>query len=250
MATVTSQLTVHARGTSGLAVAALDAAVFTRGIGDTVAHHGSWLSWFSPIAWTQQLRVYIDVRVWPLGLSVLAIAVLLMLGAVLASRRDLGEALVHERTGRADATAALRSPFALAVQQQRTALLWWLIGCITMFGLSGLFIARGAEDVLAVIANQNALTHLIFGDDPIAAFWAIMMLHNVLAVAVYAITGELRIKPEDEGRRGLGLSGSVTSTEVLLSKLGVVALGAFILLFVSGAMALWLGAVASGGTST
>lgn len=246
--TVTCQLTAHGRGASGLAFAVLGATVLTRGIGDTQELHGGWLSWLSPIAWTQQMRGYVDLRLWPLGLSVMAIIVALALGAFLASRRDLGGGLLRERTGRADAMPALASPFALALRQQRSTLLWWLVGCVAMFGLSGLFLGKGAVDALRSIADQNSLTSTIFGDDPLSAFLAIMMLHNALAVAVFAIAVVLRVKPEeDEGRFGLGLSRSVSRTSLLLSHLTVVALGASVLLFVGGALALWTGGLLSGG---
>jgi ABC-2 type transport system permease protein len=246
--TVTCQLTVHARGASGLAFAGLAAAVLTRGIGDIQELHGSWLSWLSPIAWTQQIRGYVDLRLWPLGLSVIAIIATLTLGALLATRRDLGGALLRERTGRADATPTLANPFTLALRQQRSALLWWLVGCVAMFGLSGLFLGKGARDLLQSIAHQNSLTHTIFGDDPLSAFLAILMMHNALAVAVFAIATALRVKPEeDEGRLGLGLSRSASRTSVLLSHFAVVALGALVLLVVGGALALWTGAHLSGG---
>lgn len=249
VATATCQLTVHARGASGLAFAALGAAVLTRGIGDIMAHHGSWLSWLSPVAWTQQTRAYVDIRLWPLGLSVIAVVVSLGLGAPLASRRDLGGGLVRERARRADASPALAGPLALAFRQQRTALLSWLVGCVAMFGLSGLFLGRDAEDLLESIAEQNALTSTLFGDDALNAFVALLMLHNALAVAVFAISTALRVKSEeDDGRLGLELSYPASRSRLLLTHLAAVVLGAFVLVFIGGALALWIGASSSGGT--
>lgn len=246
--TVTCQLTVHGRGASGLSFAALGTAVLIRGIGDIQERHGGGLSWLSPIAWTQQMRAYVDLRIWPLGLAVIAILLALALGAFLATRRDLGGGLLRARPGRADAAPALANPFALALRQQRTTLLWWFIGCLAIFGPSGLFLGQGAVDALESIAEQNALTATIFGDDALAAFLAIMMLHNALAVAVFAIDALLRIKrEEDEGRLGMSLSRSVSRTGILLSHVAVVALGSFVLLFVGGAVALWTGARLSGG---
>lgn len=247
VATVTSQLTVHARGASGLAFAALGAAVAVRGAGDVLQQQGSLLSWLSPIAWAQQVRAYVDVRIWPLGVAVLAIAVALALGALLAGRRDLGGGLLHARPGRADAAATLTGPFALALRQQRTTLLWWLIGSVAFFAPSGLVLGRGTVDALESIAEQNPLGAAILGDDAPTAFLAIMMLHNALAVAVFAIGSVLRTGPEeDDGRLGASLSRSVSRTEVLLSHVAVAALGSLVLLVVGGALALWAGARASG----
>ncbi|NLU79270.1 hypothetical protein HCA58_12955 [Micromonospora sp. HNM0581] len=249
--TVTSQLTVHSRGASGLAFAALAAAVLVRGIGDIQQRHGGWLSWLSPIAWAQQTRPYADVRLWPLGLSVLAILVALVVGAVLASRRDLGGALLPGRPGRADAVPSLASPIALVVRQQRGALLWWLVGCVAMFGPAGLFLGADSGEALRRIADQNELTGTIFGDDPILAFLAIMMLHNALAVAVFTTASVLRVQTEeDEGRLGLGLSRPVSRTTSLLSHLAVAGVGALVLLVAGGALPLWIGASISGGDAS
>lgn len=246
--TVTCQLTVHGRGASGLAFAVLGAAVLIRGVGDIQEQHGSWLSWLSPLAWAQQTRVYVDLRLWPLGLSVVAIIAALALGAFLANRRDLGGGLLAERAGRADAAPSLASPFALTFRQQRSGLLWWLVGCVVIFGLSGLFLGKSTVDAIRSLSEQNSLAAEIFGDDPLAGFLAIMMLHNGLAVAVFAVAMVLRVKPEeDEGRFGLGLSRSASRSNLLLSHLAVVALGTIALLFVGGALALWAGGLLAGG---
>lgn len=202
----------------------------------------------SPVAWTQPLRTYVDWRVWPLAPSAITVIAVLALAAVLAIRRDLGGAFVHERPGRADAAAQLTGPLALAFRQQRAALVWWLVGCVTMFGLSGLFIGRDAVDNLTAIADQNEITALIFGDDPLSAFLTIMMLHNALVVAVYAISALLRIRAEeDEGRLGLALSRPVARTGVLVCHLIGVALAAAVLVVAGGALPLWAGATISGG---
>lgn len=248
VATVTCQLTVHGRTASGLGFALLVAAAMTRGFGDIQEHHGSWLSWLSPIAWTQQTRAYVDLRLWPLGLSLVAIVVALALGAVLAGRRDLGSALLRERTHRADAAPALASPFRLALRQQRNTLLWWLLGCVAIFGLSGMFLGTDVVESIESIAEQNSLTSTIFGDDPLAAFLALLMLHNALAVAVFAISVFLRVKSEeDEGRVALELSYTASRTGLLLSHTAVVVLGVLALIFVGGALALKTGALLSGG---
>ncbi|WP_239164745.1 ABC transporter permease [Actinoplanes palleronii] len=246
--TVTCQLTVHGRAASGLAFAALGASILIRGVGDIQEQHGSWLSWVSPVAWTQQMRPYVDLRLWPLGLSVVAVLVMLSLGAFLSTRRDLGGSLLHTRAGRAHATPALASPLALAFRQQRSALLWWFVGCVMMFAPLGVFLGGDAENILNSIADQNSLTAKIFGDDPLAAFFALMLLHCALAVAVFSIASVLRVKPEeDEGRLGLGLSRSASRSTVLLAQLAVAGFGAVLLLFGGGALALWGGARASGG---
>ena len=72
---VTAQLTEHAGTASGTALGILALAFMVRGIGDVIERDGSWLSWFSPLAWAQQTRAFVDLRWWPLLVSLAAVAV-------------------------------------------------------------------------------------------------------------------------------------------------------------------------------
>lgn len=248
VATVTAQLTVYGRGASGMAVGVVVAAVAVRGIGDIQEDRGSWLSWLSPIGWTQQLRSYVDLRLWPLGLGVLALVAAVAVGASLAARRDLGGSLVPDRPGPAAAAPSLAGPFSLVLRQQRAALGWWLIGCMVLFGLSGAFLGDDGAETADSIATQNSLTAEIFGDDPLGMFLRIFLLHCALAVAGFAIAALLRMRSEeDDGRLGLELSRPVSRTRWLLSHVAVVTLEVLVLLVVGGALALWTGSLSSDG---
>lgn len=245
-ATLTCQLTVHGRGASGIALSTLGVAVLVRGIGDILEPHGSWMTWLSPIAWTQQMRPYVDLRLWPLTLSFVVAAALMVLGAALTARRDLGAALVADRPG--PSGAALSSPLALTARLQRTALCWWLVGCVIMFGATGLVAGADFRDALEAIAAQNDLTAMIFGADPMAAFMSLMMVHNALAACVYAIGAMLRSRSEeDHGRLALTLSRPASRGSVLGARLLVVGLGIVVLVIGGGALPLWLGSQIAGG---
>src|SRR6202011_1589261 len=88
LAAVTAQLWRQARTASGAAMAALALAALVRGIGDVISNSGSALSWFSPIAWAQQMRAFVDVRWWPFALLVAFAIGLMALAAGLESRRQ------------------------------------------------------------------------------------------------------------------------------------------------------------------
>ena len=246
VALVTSQLTTHGRGATGLALAVLGVAVLVRGIGDLQAEpgeHGTWLSWLSPIAWTQQMRAYVDLRWWPLALSVVAVLVLLALGAFLASKRDFDGALLAGGSGRAEATGTLSSPIAMAWRQQRTALFWWFLGTFVMFGATGTYLGEGVEEMMKDVPGGTEM----FGDDPLTGFLAIMILYAALAAAGYAIATTLRAKTEEsEGRLEITLAKPVSRGRWFASHLVVVAVGAFVLTMISGALALWAGALVNG----
>ena len=87
VATVTAQLTEHARSASSLAMAVVGAAFLLRAIGDASQRGGNFVSWLSPLAWTQQMRPFVDLRWWPLLLpvAVTAAAVGARLSAVRAA---------------------------------------------------------------------------------------------------------------------------------------------------------------------
>lgn len=251
VALVTSQLTTHGRGATGLALAALGAAVLVRGIGDlqgnVAVDHGSWLSWLSPIAWTQQMRAYVDLRWWPIALSIVAVFVLLILGAVLASRRDFDGSLLADRRGAAQAGPTLSTPLAMAWRQHRTATFWWFAGTFAMFFATGTYLGGGIEDTLKAMAADNPAVLDLFGDDPVAGFLSIMILYAALAATGYAISMVLRAKAEESaGRLEITLAKPVSRARWLTAQLVVVMLGTFLLTMVSGALALWLGARTNG----
>jgi ABC-2 type transport system permease protein len=251
VALVTSQLTTHGRGATGLALAVLGYSVLIRGIGDlqgdVAVDHGSWISWLSPIAWTQQMRTFVDLRWWPMALSLVAVVALLALGAALASKRDFDGALLAGRNGKADAGGLLSSPLGMAWRQQRTALMWWFIGTFAMFYASGTYLGEGIEEMVADMTESNPAAAEMFGDEPLTAFLAIMILYAALAAAGYAIATTSRAKSEEtDGRLALTLAKPVSRARWFAAHLLVVGFGAAVLTMISGALALWAGALVNG----
>src|ERR1700742_1398334 len=89
VAAVTAQLWRQARTATGAAMATLAGAALVRGIGDVINNSGSALSWFSPIAWAQQMRAFVDLRWWPFAMLV-ALTIALMGPAGLGGGRGGG----------------------------------------------------------------------------------------------------------------------------------------------------------------
>ncbi len=234
VAAVTAQLTRHARTATGLALATLAVAAVLRGAGDALGTHGSPLSWVSPIAWVQQTRAFVDLRVWPLLLLPALAAALLALAARLAAGRDLGAGLLPTRPGRATASRLLAGPGGLAARLQRGALTGWAATLLLLGAVFG-SLARTVADMLAgndVLARAVGATG---GRAPTDAFLASSALYLSLAVTGAAVGGVLRLRAEEtSGRAELLLSAPVGRRRWLAGGLLVSAGASALLLAVAG----------------
>lgn len=234
---VTAQLTEHPRGAGGLAGAALFVAWILRGAGAMQSQEGGPLFWLSPIGWSQQTRVLAGERWWPLGLSALFAGLLIAGAYALASRRDLGAALVAPRPGRASAPSWLRSPFTLALRLQQAAILSW----------GAAFLAVGL--VLGGMTGGMADTDLpIFAGADFGRAWiSLMVFTGSLYTGVFVVLSVVRLRAEEvRGRVGPVLAGPTGRLTWLGSSLLVSALAVVVLLGVYGA-GLGLGAALSTG---
>ncbi|UNK70588.1 hypothetical protein [Microbacterium sp. H1-D42] len=248
VALVASQVTAHSRGATGVSLMVFAVAFVVRAAGDMQQTGGSALSWFSPIAWAQQMRAFVDLRWWPLILPVVTTVVLLFAAALLARRRDFGAGLMAGRPGPADAGAALRSPFALAWTQQRAAMIW------TALVTGGLWYGSGTmmstlNDMVADLVEDNPVLAALFGDDSSAfttSFLAAMVLFISLAAGAYAIVMGQRPKTEESsGRLELALSTPVGRSRWLAAQLVMAAIGTLVVLAVS-VFGMWAGAAQVG----
>src|SRR5699024_2854186 len=174
IAAVAAQLTEHAGTASGLSLGALAVAFLVRGVGDVIAAEGSWLSWFSPLAWAQQTTAFVDLRWWPLALSAGAIVLLLALAAQLSRRRDLGSGLRPAAPGPATASAALRAPGGLARRLVTPMMLTWTIG-LFLFAIAFGSLASSLEDMVDQIPTIGEFAPIDV-DDLTTSFTAYILL--------------------------------------------------------------------------
>ncbi|MBO0821175.1 MAG: ABC transporter permease, partial [Nocardiopsaceae bacterium] len=133
-----AQLTSGARAARGLVFALLGLSFLLRAIGDASATRGtSWLTWVLPLGWTEMLRPYAGERWWVLAPPVALFGLGTWAAFTLSARRDLGAGLLSDRPGRPAASAFLRGPFTLAWRLQGMTLVWWAVGYVFIFGISG-----------------------------------------------------------------------------------------------------------------
>ncbi|MEE2033851.1 ABC transporter permease [Rhodococcus chondri] len=234
VAAVTAQFSEHSRAATGSALGVLAVAFLVRGAGDIIEPSGSWLSWFSPIAWAQQTRLYVDLRWWPLLLSVAVIVVLLALAVALSRRRDIGGGLRAPQPGPSEAAPGLLSAPGLAWRLLRGTFVGWTVG-LALFGFVMGTLASSLEDVIDDIpdladwlgADTGSLT---------SSFGATMLLFLVVGVAAFAVSAVMRLRSEEEaGRAGLVVVTGATRLRWLLGSLAVIVAQALVALAVTGA---------------
>jgi len=247
VAAITAQLSEHSRSASGTAVAVIGAALLLRAIGDSAQQGGNAVSWLSPLAWGQQTRPFVDLRWWPLLLPIGLFLICVWIGYQLAARRDVGAGLVPPRPGRPQASAGLASPFALAVRQQRVALIGWGAG-LFVFALGTGSMSGSITEAVAENPNM-AKVFEASGQDPVEAFFVTMALFFALTVAAFAITSLQRLRSEERsGHTEAVLATAVGRWTWLASWLGFTVVATIGLLAVSG-LGIGIGAAGSEGSA-
>ena len=248
IAAVTVQLSEYPRAASGMAGAALGASFVVRGLGDMAAVQGSgpsWLSWLSPIGWSQQTAPYVYDRWWPLAITLAFAAATVTTAYVLSARRDFGAGLMPPRPGPPRAAAWLASPLALAFRLHRASLIGWSAGLLAAGLAYGSFtqplldgFANAPEDLLAVMGGSDNL---------LAGYLGMMGLTMALAVGVFAVLAVQTLRAEEtEGRAEPVLATAVSRPAWLGSHVAVAALGVPWLLLVAG-LGVGVGAAVSTG---
>jgi ABC-2 type transport system permease protein len=245
VAALTVQITEYSRSATGIAGAVLGAAWLVRAAGDMAGEHGSTLSWFSPLAWSNQTRPYVDGRWWPLLLSLGLAVVAAAVGYALSTRRDVGAGLFAARTGAASASAWLRSPLAVAFRLQRASLLWWT-GALATFG----FVLGGVADQIADPADMSEERIEMFGgsvDTLLDGFLGIITMLTAVLAGIMVVRAVQSVRSEETEGRAEPVLATATARRVWLgTHLAVTAIGLIGMMLVVG-LATGIGAALSVG---
>jgi ABC-2 type transport system permease protein len=235
VAAVTAQLAETARTARGIAISAAVAAYLLRAVGDSAGAAGpSWLTWLSPVGWTELIRPFGAARWWVLALPLAAGSALAALAALAAARRDYGAGLLAQRHGPARAARSLRSPLALAWRMQRGTLAAWTAGALiygalvgsAAKGIGGLLGSQQVRQIVARLGGTTAVTNGYLA--------AIMGLTGLIA-AGYAVSAVLRLRAEESaGRADPVLTAGAGRISWGLSQLAIAAGGTAVILAVTG----------------
>ncbi len=230
---LTAQLTASARAARGLAAVALAITFVLRALGDTgTGTEPGWVSWLSPIGWSQQIRPYAGDR-WLVGaLSLLFAVAASSAAAALLRHRDLGAGLLPQRQGPAHASVTLRGSVGLAWRLQRAAFIGWSVAFVVLSMVVGQVLTR-VGDMLDSPAARQLILGLGGVDQLTQAFLSVELSFIGVFAAAYGISTMLRLSTEETSwRADLVLSTSVgrlrwMANQLLLAMGGCAALMVF-----------------------
>ncbi|MEX1077585.1 MAG: ABC transporter permease [Homoserinimonas sp.] len=243
------QLTEFSRTASGIAGAILGGGFLVRGLGDMSTTQGGelgWLSWLTPIGWSQQVAPFTHDRWWPLALSFAAFVVFAWLGYLLSARRDFAAGLVPARRGGAYAPGWLSNPFALALRLQRASLIGW---SLSLFA-AGLAYGGFTQAMIDGFADAPPELLVLFGgeEDLLTGYLGLMGLMFAMFATVYVVLAVQSLRTEEfDGRAEPILATAVSRSAWLAAWTAVTALGVVLLLFAAG-LGEAIGAAASTGS--
>lgn len=229
VAAVTAQLWRQSRAATGAALGALAAAVLVRGVGDIIDNSGSTLSWFSPIAWAQQMRAFVDLRWWPLALLVAVTVVLLAAALWLEGRREYDDGIVPSR-GEHPGARTVSGVLSLDLVLMRGLLTGWGVG-ILLAGLAFGSMTQSMEDA----AKDNELMARVLDAQGLDGIYTTMTQFLAAATTAFVVSAVLRVYHDEES--GIGehvLAGAVSRWRWLLSGVAAAIAGSAVLLFLAG----------------
>jgi ABC-2 type transport system permease protein len=229
LAAVTAQLWRQARTASGAAMAALALAALVRGIGDVINTSGSALSWFSPIAWAQQMRPFVDVRWWPFALLVALAIGLMALAAWLESQRQYDDGNIPSAGERPNARP-ITGVFGLHLTLQRGQTIGWAVGLF----LGGLAFGSMTKSLLDAAKDNPLLARVLTaqGNDGV---YTTMTQFLAAAATAYVVGAVLRVYSDEQS--GLGeavLARAVSRWRWLLTAVASALVGSAVLMFFAG----------------
>jgi ABC-2 type transport system permease protein len=246
VALVAAQVTEHARGATGIALAVLGVSYVVRAIGDVGE---SWVSLVSPVGWSQQVRAFGEERWWPLGLSVLAALGLTIVAGWLVSHRDVGAGLVAPRPGPATASARLAGPVGLAWRLQRASLIGWMSG-MALLGVAFGSLGQEVEDLLEGNPELRDVIAQSGGGSIVDAYFATVLMLSALIATGFTVMSALRLRSEESaGRAEPLLATPLSRARWSLGSMSVTLLGSAALVAVTGVAGGLTHALVSGDTA-
>jgi ABC-2 type transport system permease protein len=240
-----SQLAPTRRLALELGGAVIGMAFVLRVIADTSGSLG-WLRWATPLGWAEELRPFTGARPLVLVLPLAATGLLLVIGARIASRRDVGSGLLGGRDSAEPRLRLLSSPTAYAFRAQRAGLAVWassvgafafILGVVSK-SISSAGISKSLDRELAKLGEGSILTP--------RGYLAFTFIFFVFAVSLFACAQLAGARHEEADQQlETQLALPVSRRRWLGGRLAL-ALGAAAVISLSAGFFSWVGAASQG----
>ncbi len=242
---ITSQLFSAKRMASSAAIGFLGA-FYAISFLNNLSANNNFASYITPFRWFFIIRPFDGNHLGFLLVGVLAVVVFTFIALFLADKRDVGEGMIHPKTGRKDAAPSFRNEWALDWRQHFGSLLTWTI----VLGVFSFGVGNVNTLVSDMLGEQSTLASWMsmFGE-PQEAFLSLMLFVFTLFVAAYGIVaaGKLHLE-ESDGRAELLLGTPMKRIGWMLSHVLFSVFGSVVLLIVIGCSTT-IGSVMSGGST-
>jgi ABC-2 type transport system permease protein len=157
VAAVAVQIATFGRTAISLSVGALALAYLIRAWGD--ASSFTWLTWLSPLGWSEKVQAFVANNWWTLAISLAVAAALIAIAALLVARRDFGRGILGGHHGPADAHRTLVGTYGLSWRLHRGRLIGWVAGLAAYGAIIG-SVTRSISSVISHSAiGQRLLGH-------------------------------------------------------------------------------------------
>ncbi|SFQ97122.1 ABC-2 type transport system permease protein [Lentzea waywayandensis] len=197
---LTAQLSENSRVSNAIAGGFLGVTYLLRAAGDAAGESGpQWLTWFSPIGWTEHVRSFADNRFWVLLLPLAAFVLLVGVSSYIVTRRDVGLGLLPARLGPPHST--ISTPFGLAWRLQKGSLIGWSIALFAV----GVIYGSVAQAVGQMVQDNPTLGQIVSkiggADAMVDAFFATVTQLIGLIASIYLVQAILRLRSEETSFR-------------------------------------------------
>jgi ABC-2 type transport system permease protein len=219
-AALLAQASLHSRTVYVGGVLAVGVAYVLRGVGDVT---GTWVTWLSPLGWSEKAAPFGDQRWWALAVPVVLGIALAVVAVRIAAQRDLGSALLRGGAGPRRAAGPMLRPLGFAVWLHRPAIFGWLAGGVLLTGMMGAL----AQQLLEAMNGNPALSKALGVSDgnDWGGFVATTQLYLAVLATGYAVQSVATLRTEEAaGRVETRLAGTMSRTHWLAAH-GLVILG-------------------------
>jgi ABC-2 type transport system permease protein len=195
-----SQLAPTRRVAFELGSAFVGLSLLLRVVADTSAGAG-WLRWATPLGWAEELHPFSGPRPLVLLLPAASSALLLVVAARVADRRDLGTGALRERDAAAPRLGLLSSPTAQALRSERASLIAWM-GSVAAFAFILGMVSTSVSSAGISKPVQEQIARLGVGSiETPSGYLSFVFLFFVLALSLFACAQIAAARHEEAGGR-------------------------------------------------